>query len=42
MDPEVAAAVRGAAERAGALGEAGIGGNAAGIAPNQERGCSIS
>ena len=42
MDPAVAAALRGAAERAGALGEAGIGGDAAGIAPNQEGGCSIS
>jgi hypothetical protein len=41
MDPVMAEALRGAAERTGALGEAGSGG-AGGIAPNQEGGCSIS
>jgi len=41
MDPVMAEALRAAAERTGALGEAGSGG-AGGIAPNQEGGCSIS
>ena len=39
MDPAGAAALRGAAERSGALGEPGI---QEGVAPNQEGGCSIS
>jgi len=39
MDPAGAAALRGAAERSGALGEPGI---QEGGAPNQEGGCSIS